>query len=295
VTDEDGDGAADCLPGWPVPLNSKPEFGLVGPEKICDTDMPAQCWARRSWRFSIRTSRRRHFRHPSVIIPTTETCNESMIPTGRVYAIYWNGLNNEDGPFLPDWPAKTLPRGRLAAHSAADDRHHFQPGGGLLPANCWWASAVFLVPANDPLANNKVEMETLGSGGEPRRERQRLRSSSSRTTTICVLLPHRRVPQRHRGNFYLESFNVVGWRLGDAALRFPQALRGHQLLRQPGPCRPQQRRQAGDDRRSGGYIIHASDIDLAQPTVGRNSRKTGRFPAPPSATWTATESRSRCK
>jgi hypothetical protein len=40
------------------------------------------------------------------LIPTSEECPESDdTAAGRLYAIYHDGLDRPDGPFLPDWPA----------------------------------------------------------------------------------------------------------------------------------------------------------------------------------------------
>jgi len=268
VTDEDGDGAADCLPGWPVPLNSKPEFGLVGPEKICDTDMPAQVLGTPVVAIldpdhpDVDISA-----HPAVIIPTTETCNESMIPTGRVYAIYWNGLNNEDGPFLPDWPAKTL--------APAGDSLPIPPltiGTTSSPAAAYYQGELlvgigtfFWFPQMNPWANNKVEMETLGSGVNLGVSANGSFGKFEDNDDLWYFFPTAGFLNATEGNFYLESFNVVGWRLGDAAFDFRKHFEDINFFVNPVLADLHSDGKQEMIAGSGGYIIHASDIDLAQP------------------------------
>jgi hypothetical protein len=107
--DEDEDGLADLLPGWPVPVNSSEEANVVDHDKICEPDGPGQVIGTPVVGILDPDHENPDISgHPAVIVPTTETCNEGLLPTTRVYAIYWNGLENDDGPFLPDWPAQPL-------------------------------------------------------------------------------------------------------------------------------------------------------------------------------------------
>jgi len=109
VEDGDGDGLADAAPGWPVLLSSLEEDGLVDPDKYCDTGLPAQVLGSPAAAILMPNHADPDIaEYPAVVVPTSESCNEGSMPTGRVYAVYWNGMENEDGPFLPDWPAVTL-------------------------------------------------------------------------------------------------------------------------------------------------------------------------------------------
>jgi hypothetical protein len=125
--DEDGDGVADMLPGWPVLARSI--AGNVPPDKECGyPDVP-----------SILTSPGLAILDPAsddpdiseyltVVVATGEACGPRIIEdddtgdddsddddntpidldTGRVYAIYHDGYDNPDGPFLPGWPAQPI-------------------------------------------------------------------------------------------------------------------------------------------------------------------------------------------
>ncbi len=108
--DVDSDGEADMMPGWPVLLSSAP--GLVDDFKMClgvggTPSLPAQVLGSPAAGILDPDNNNPDIsEHPAVIIPTSEVCNNDPIPTSRVYAIYWNGYENSNGPFLPGWPAR---------------------------------------------------------------------------------------------------------------------------------------------------------------------------------------------
>jgi len=94
------------LSGWPVLCSSRE--GLVDPEKICTgPDIPYTIFGTPAVGILDPSHHDEHIReYPAVLIPTSEECPESDdTAAGRLYAIYHDGLDRPDGPFLPDWPA----------------------------------------------------------------------------------------------------------------------------------------------------------------------------------------------
>lgn len=104
--DEDDDGEVDRLPGWPVLLRSLP--GVVPPNKVCGDSLEAQVLGSPGVAILDPASANPDIaEHPAVIVPVSEVCEElDLLPTSRLYAVYWNGTENADGPFLPGWPAE---------------------------------------------------------------------------------------------------------------------------------------------------------------------------------------------
>lgn len=110
--DADSDGEADRMPGWPVLLSSLP--GVVPANKVCGDALPAQVLGSPAVAVLDPDNANADIaEHPAVVIPTSEVCTEfDLLPTSRMYAVYWNGADNADGPFLPGWPAElSMPLG----------------------------------------------------------------------------------------------------------------------------------------------------------------------------------------
>ncbi|MCZ7584946.1 MAG: S8 family serine peptidase [Deltaproteobacteria bacterium] len=102
--DENDDGEADRMSGWPILLSSAP--GLVPGWKKCTDALPAQILGTPAVGILDPDHENPDIAlHPAVIVPVTETCNDGVVPTSRVYAVYWNGTDNSLGPYLPGWPA----------------------------------------------------------------------------------------------------------------------------------------------------------------------------------------------
>ncbi|MDP8225014.1 MAG: Ig-like domain-containing protein [Candidatus Lernaella stagnicola] len=101
-------GSATPLPGWPVFCRS--DQGLVPRDKVCNgSDIPFAI-------FGTPAVGILDPRHPdpqisqrlSVLVPTSEECPGGDRDSGRLYAIYHDGMNHPGGPFLPNWPATPL-------------------------------------------------------------------------------------------------------------------------------------------------------------------------------------------
>ena len=115
--DEDQDGVADFLPGWPVLASSLP--GAVPPELECGRyEDPASILVSPAVAvldpYSMNPDIAEHL---SVIVGTGEVCvpRENEFPdiemnldTGRVYAIHHDGNDNPNGPFVEGWPASVI-------------------------------------------------------------------------------------------------------------------------------------------------------------------------------------------
>jgi hypothetical protein len=106
VGEAPGDGKVALMPGWPVKLSSTAADHLVGPEYICESNSPAEILTTPAVAILDPNHANPDIAfHPSIVVGSTETCTNSMLPTSRLYAIYWNGMDNANGPFLPGWPA----------------------------------------------------------------------------------------------------------------------------------------------------------------------------------------------
>ncbi len=106
----DGTGKAGLLSGWPVLLSSDPAEALVPIHKRCHSDpLPAQVLGSPGvFILDPEHSDPNISRHPSMVVGTSEACENSLLPSSRIYAVYWNGMDNPKGPFLPGWPATPL-------------------------------------------------------------------------------------------------------------------------------------------------------------------------------------------
>ncbi|NLH48271.1 MAG: hypothetical protein GX444_06665 [Myxococcales bacterium] len=270
VVDENSDGKADSVPGWPVPLYSDAAHNLVPPEKICDTTMPAQVLGTpvvgildpNHTDLNIST-------HPAVIVPTSEVCEGSGSATGRVYAIYWNGTENENGPFLPGWPAVVM-----------------MPLGGELPIpplTIGMTSSPAAVRYNGELIVGVGSFFWLPQlihwdGGETRV--QHLWSDLNLGVTangtfarfddsddLWYFFPTAGFIQKTENGFRLAAFNIVGWRMDN--LKKPAWRKNFEDINFfVNPVLADLNNDGLKELMagSGGYLIHANDMNLDEPT-----------------------------
>ncbi|MDP8255433.1 MAG: S8 family serine peptidase [Candidatus Alcyoniella australis] len=103
--DQDGNGQVDPLYGWPVLCRS--DEGIVRDERICEgSGLPSQiCSTPAAGVLDPLNANPDVSEYPSVVVATTEICEEGLLATTRAYAIYHDGWANPAGTFLPDWPA----------------------------------------------------------------------------------------------------------------------------------------------------------------------------------------------
>ena len=101
-------GSAERLSGWPVFCRS--DDGNVPPAKVCDgEDIPYQIIGTPAVGILDPDSSDPDIsEYPGVVVATTESCNGPLMVQSRVYAIYHNGTDHADSPFLPGWPATPL-------------------------------------------------------------------------------------------------------------------------------------------------------------------------------------------
>ncbi|HPM76616.1 MAG TPA: S8 family serine peptidase [bacterium] len=100
-------GAAARLSGWPVLVRA--DEGLVAPEKVCAGNIiPNAIFGTPA--IGILDPHHEDpqiSEYPSVLVATNEECpHDGNLLTGRIYAIYHDGMEHTGGPFLPNWPEK---------------------------------------------------------------------------------------------------------------------------------------------------------------------------------------------
>jgi len=98
--------SVERLPGWPVLCRSSAD--LVPADKVCDgSGIPSSILSSPAAGILDPSSNDEDIsQYPAVVVGTAEACNEGLMPSTRVYAIYHDGMNHDGGPFLPGWPAK---------------------------------------------------------------------------------------------------------------------------------------------------------------------------------------------
>ncbi len=269
VVDEDNDGEADMMPGFPVPLDSTAAAGLVPPDKICDTNMPAQVLG--SPMVAILDPNHSNpdiAQHPAIVVPTSETCQGDGGFTGRVYAVYWNGLENENGPFLPDWPAEALmPLGDELPIPPLTIGMTSSPAGAIYNDELWiGVGSFFWLPQMIKWDGIRTQVQHLGSslnvGDTGNGSFGRFGDGES----LWYFFPTIGFMQGTENGFQPATFNIVGWNLDDMP-------------------KPSWRKNFEDINffvnpvigdidfdgsneviaGSGGYLIHASNVDLEEP------------------------------
>ena len=267
--DDNDDGEADPAPGWPVPLFSDDEHGLVTWDKRCESVGPAQVLGTPV----VAVLDPYHPNpdisgHPAVIVPTTEICNEEILATSRVYAVYWNGLENEEGPFLPDWPVKTLaplgdelPIPPLTIGSTSSPAAARYQGELLVGVSTFFWFPQMIHWANDNATvrhlNSRVNLGLSANGSFGRFDDSGVPWYFHPTVGLL---------NATEGNLYLESFNVCGWRLDDPnAHYYRKRYDDINFLTNPVIADLDGDEQNEIIAGSGGYLVHASNIDLEQP------------------------------
>ncbi len=105
--DEDGDGKADPVPGFPVLAKSDP--GMVPAGKVCRhelEDFPPQILGTPVVGILDPNSANSDIaEYPSILVGTSEVCGDDPFKTVRFYGVFHDGNDNTSGsPFLPDWP-----------------------------------------------------------------------------------------------------------------------------------------------------------------------------------------------
>jgi FG-GAP-like repeat len=268
--DEDDDGFADTPAGWPVPLDSTDEAGLVPPNKRCEASGPAQVLGTPVAGILDPDHDDPDISgHPSIIVATTETCNEGLLPTSRVYAVYWDGLENSRGPFLPGWPAAPaaplgdalpippLTVGMTASPAAIRFEGQLMVGIGAflwLPQMVYWDGEDTVVKH----LRSRVNLGASAAGTFARFDASGI---------PWYFFPTAGVLQSDRGVDALLDFNIIGWRLDDDGGRPPFRLKLDDINLFFNPTVADLNNDglfelvAG----SGGYLVHAVNATGAEP------------------------------
>ncbi len=267
--DEDHDGKADLLPGWPVKLSSDRADGLVTWDKYCEEAGPAQELGTPAVGIVDPYNPDPDIaQHPTVIFSTTEVCNNDLLPTSRVYAVYWNAMKHEGGPFLPGWPAKVLapagdalPIPPLTIGSTASPAAAIVNGELLVGVSSffWFPQMIHWSENNLTIdhLNSHINLGVSGNGSFGRFDE---------TGVPWYFTPTAGFLQLTDGKFYLESFNVCGWRMDDPGnTYFRERYEDINFI-----VNPLVADLDGDGLNemiagSGGYIVHAVNVNKQEP------------------------------
>lgn len=269
---DDGTGAAGRMAGWPVMLSSRPELDLVPWDKRCLGDpLPAQVLGSPA-AFVIDPE---HADpdiglHPSVIVPTTETCEGQLFNTSRVYAVFWDGMDHPGGPFLPDWPAVldsplgdaipipplTIGMTNAPAAATVDGLTQISVGGFF-----WFP---YLLTYEGGVLNRHALPTSVNFTSTSNGTFAPIRGDDS----MQFLLPTVGFLNRIDGHVYAESFNLMGWDVDaqGGTVAFRRHMDDIMFFINPVVADLNNDNLPEILAGSGGYLQHAMDINADQPT-----------------------------
>lgn len=268
---DDGTGQVGDLPGWPVLLSSNIDEGLVPWAKRCGgPNLPAPILGSPgAFVIDPENANPDLGEHPAVIVPVSETCETELLNTSRVYAVFWDGMDHEGGPFLPDWPATpfapfgdaipipplTIGMNNSPAAAYIDGETRISTGGffwfpeiltydgGILD------SQTLPTQVNMTITSNGTFAPIKGDG------------------TIQFLLPTVGFLNNLDGRIYAEAFNTTAWDIeGDPEILFRHKMDDIVFFTNPAVAE-----LSGDDLPevvvgSGGYLLHVFDVNGDVPT-----------------------------
>jgi Subtilase family len=269
VVDEDSNNEADLSPGFPVPLDSTAAAGFVEPAKICQTNMPAQVLG--SPMVGILDPEHNNVdirEHPAIVVPTSEACGGDGLITGRVYAVYWNGLENADGPFLPGWPAVTMmPLGDELPIPPLTVGMTSSPAGAFFDGQLWiGVGSFFWLPQMIEWDGTRTSVRHLPSslnlGVTANGSFGRFGDGES----LWYFYPTAGLLQATDNGFRLAAFNIVGWDLSDLG-RYAWRKNFEDINFFVNPVIADLDFDGSNEviAGSGGYLIHANNEDLDEP------------------------------
>ena len=214
---DDGQGQAGLLSGWPVLLSSRSEDGLVPPFKQCQGNpLPAQVLGSPAV-FIIDPE---HIdpdigEHPSVVVGTSEACESALLPSSRIYAVYWNGMDHQGGPFLPDWPATPLtplgdaiPIPPLTVGITNSPAATYIDGETLISVG-----GFFWFPSILKYEGGKLETISLPTQMNVATSANGTFAPIMGDDEVQFILPTMGFLNRLNGKVYATSFNIVAWDL----------------------------------------------------------------------------------
>jgi hypothetical protein len=252
-------------PGWPVKLDSSQAAGLVTPDKYCESNGPAEVLGTPAVGILAPSNYQNPdiSGHPAVIVATTETCNEGLLPTSRVYAVYWNGMLNSNGPFLPGWPAtplaplgNSLPIPPVTIGSTSSPAALMQNDQLLVGVGSffWFPQMISWDGGATTVTQLGAGLNIASTGG----------GSFARFDDSGIpwyFFPTVGFLQDSKKTFYLESFDVAAWRVDTpiAGAKMVQHLEDINFFVNPLVAQVDGSGQPRMIAGSGGYLIHAVD------------------------------------
>jgi subtilase family protein/Big-like domain-containing protein/VCBS repeat protein len=267
---DDGTGSAGMMPGWPVIVSSDPALDQVPWRKRChDNPLPGQVLGSPAVLVLDPENTNPDIRdHPAVIVPCTETCENSLLPTSRVYAIYWNGTENDNGPFLPGWPATpmaplgdAIPIPPLTVGMTNSPAVAFWGGQAKIAiGGFFWLPEILTYDGTDLTSRilpTSVNL-TLSSNGTF--------APIMGDDSIQFILPTIGLLNRIDGKIYPESFNIMAWDFkNDAEILFRKKMEDILFFYNPVVA------DLNDDglpeilAGSGGYLLHGFNVNGDEP------------------------------
>jgi len=268
--DKNNDGAADILSGWPVLARSDP--GVVPDFKVCDYPLTASILGTPAVGILNPDAYDAHISdYPAVVVPTGEVCTGGLMITSRVYAIYHNGYDHPDGPFLPGWPSIVsdpfgdeipIPPLTIGATTSPAIYRDDNQGKTFIGVGTFFWFPIMLV-----YQNGEVTPIQLFSS--------RLNMSVSANGAFGFMddgdMPFYYVPTAGFLNktddvIYAESFNISGWRVGLwNRLAFRERLDDINFFVNPVIADIDSDGMAEVISGSSGYIVHAWNKDSEIP------------------------------
>ncbi|MCB1153956.1 VCBS repeat-containing protein, partial [bacterium] len=269
IADENHDNEADLVSGWPVTLTAN-DPDVTGNLRCAKDALPGQVLG--SPAIGILDPDNADpavAEHPAVVVPSTEVCENGLLPTGRMFAVYHNGNAHPDGPFLPGWPAKipmplgdAIPVPPLTTGATNSPAIYHHPdgttrisAGGFL----WFPQIIVYDGETIELQNlfDDFNMTTSSSGTF---------SKFAGDDSVQFLLPTLGFLNAVDNEWKLESWNVVAFDVDDTSQRrWRERWEDVQFFINPvtadldGDWLPEV--IAG----SGGHMVHAYDIDTNEP------------------------------
>ena len=269
-TDEDKDGTADMVSGWPVLAKSDP--GVVPGYKECDYPLTAQILGSPA----VAVLDPDHpdpsvSEMPAVVVPTGEVCSGGLFLTSRVYAIYHNGYDHPDGPFLPGWPAMVtdpfgdeipIPPLTIGATSSPAIYRNEKEGKTIIGVGTFFWFPIMLVYQDGKITPNQL----LSSGMNMSVSANGSFGIMDDTDKPYYFFPTAGFLNNTDDSFLLESFNISGWKVGWwGDLAFRKRLDDINFFVNPTIADLDNDGYAEVISGSSGYILHAWDIDGDKP------------------------------
>ncbi|MBZ0273318.1 S8 family serine peptidase [bacterium] len=214
--DTEPDGEADRLPGWPVLVRSAP--GLVPPDRVCSSAIPASILGTPAVGILDPTSDDTGLSDfPSVVVGTTEVCNDGGEITSRLYGIWHDGNDHAGGPFVPGFPvALTDPIGDeipippMTTGATSTPSVYVKDGKAFVGVGCFGFPPL-MVEWEDGVAIERTALTGLNIADSASASWGKMRPDDE---DPWFFMPTAGLANITDGQFALLSFNLAGWEFG---------------------------------------------------------------------------------